>query len=89
MLKIFELEKTNYIRVIWFLEEKQTISSLARTINKDRTSLYPPLKRLLELGVIEDRFQREGGIKRFFKLTEKGKMVLEYLKKINEILQDE
>ena len=75
--------------VLEAVNEKTTYpAALMEKIDLNSNSLYKCLKNLIELGLIEENFQREGRIRRSIAITNLGKQVLNEIELIGKLLEN-
>ena len=70
-------------------EKRPTIQVLLHVVDggyASQTTAYSRIDRMIEAGLIEEHYER-GSTARYLSLTEKGKKVVEYLKKIDEVME--
>ena len=86
--KIVHLERTGAIKLLIFLSEHEEakIWDLTNLSGVSQPAVYRVMPVLKELGLVEERVDPP---RRLFRITEKGKRVLEKLKEIEEILGEE
>ena len=87
MMKVTRLEQTAAIRLLFYLHDKkesktgEIVHNLKGTHSQN--TIYRALNVLMELGLVEEVLDPP---RRIFRLTEKGKKVLEKLMEVEKIL---
>jgi len=87
-MKIFELEQTKAIQILFFLNEHEEVltTEIMDGVSVDHRTLNRAMKNLTNLELVENEYRKGQPTKRVIWITEKGRKVASLLKEVETIL---